>query len=125
MTIFLYFVLALGFFEVVSNLYHLSKGSISKIGESAKKQHREISTELSSKHFFVKVILMFSFGLFQITASLAYLFNLESGWFLLFYACITFGSYGILQALFYRKPYSVWSSAFVYNIPVIVLLLLK
>lgn len=125
MTIFLYFLLALGFFEVVSNLYHLSKGSIIKVGESAKKQHREISTDLGAVHFFVKALLMFGLGVFQLIASITLLCNLEIGMSLVFAACVSFSVYGILQALYYRKPYSIWSSAFVYNIPVIALLLLK
>ena len=125
MRIFIYFILALGVFEIVSNIFHLSKGPIDKIGQSAKRQHQEISLELTDIHFFVKVIIMLLFGILFSVAGILFLENNEMGLALLFVSVAAFSVYGFLQAFYYRKPVSVWQSLIVYNIPLIVYLILK
>ena len=125
MNTFLFFVLALGLFEIASNLYHLSKGTIIKIGASGKKQHQEISVQLNEIHFFVKVLIMFFFGILLSASAGICLITKEAGFTFLFTSILLFGLYGLFQAVYYRKPYSVWSSAIVYNIPLVVFIILK
>jgi hypothetical protein len=66
-----------GIFEIISNLFHLSKKTIPNIAKSGKKQHQELDLKLSDNHFFYKVIIIFIFGI---------LFLL-----LLFLQCLIFG----------------------------------
>ena len=53
---FVYFFIILGVFEVISNAYHLTRGSKERIGNSAKKQHGELPKNLSAEHYVAKAI---------------------------------------------------------------------
>ncbi|MDD5363487.1 MAG: hypothetical protein PHN88_15300 [Ignavibacteria bacterium] len=124
MIYFIYFISAYGIFEIVSNTFHLSKGSIGAIGQSAKKQHRELPLNISDMHFFVKAIIMLIFGLMFSAAALMYFLHTDA---YCIFAMLTFslhGAYGLVQAVLYRKFLNVWPAAVVYNIPLIVFLLL-
>jgi hypothetical protein len=44
----IYIIIALGLFEMASNLYHLLKGNKESIGIYAKRQHQELSLKLES-----------------------------------------------------------------------------
>lgn len=125
MNIFIYFFLLFGVSEIASNLFHLSKGTVAAIGKSAKKQHQELSLLLSEVHFFVKAIMMLAFGILFLTAGIVALFNIENGLVIITVSVISFGAYGVLQALFYRKPVNVWLSAIVYNLPLIIFFIIK
>jgi hypothetical protein len=61
--IFLGIFMLLGILEVVSNLYHLTRWSMEKIGRSAGKQHGELPKGLSSEHYVAKAITMELFGI--------------------------------------------------------------
>lgn len=113
------FILILGLFEIVSNIFHVSKGSIEKIGQSAKKQHQELPLDIKDIHFFIKAIVMLMFGILFILVGILYLFHVDpdfvfgKGLFLLF------GIYGVIQAVIYRRPINVWLSMIVYIIPIV------
>jgi len=119
---FIYFIIALGLFEIVSNLFHLLRGSKESIGLSAKKQHQELSLDLGYIHFYVKAIIMFVFGLL-FTAS-GFMALLENNYLFLELVLGLFALYGIIQAFFYTRPYKVWMSLVVYILPIIILLFL-
>lgn len=122
MEYFIYFIALLGIFQIISNLIHLTKGSKTKIGDSAKRQHQEISTDLPAEHFYYKALIMFVFGwLFLVSGILAYFVQIDEG---LIISVIPVGLYGIVQAIIYKKPLKVWIAGFVYNIPMIVYLML-
>lgn len=122
MDILIYLVIALGLFEIISNLFHFTKGTKSSIGNSAKRQHQELSLDLDSKHFYLKAIIMFVFGILLLATgsiSLIYHFNTP-----LLISLSMFALYGFAQAVYYLKPYKVWLSLVVYLLPLIALLLL-
>lgn len=123
MRIFVYVILVLGLFEIVSNLFHLLKGSKEKIGLSAKRQHQELPLDLSYEHFYIKAWIMFVFGL-ALTASgvLAYATTDHE---FLFPVLVLFAIYGLAQAFYYRQTYKVWTSAIVYLLPLLFLLFLS
>lgn len=122
MKILIWFIIALGMFEIVSNIYHLLKGNKEAIGLSAKKQHQELSLELGYRHFYMKAIIMFIFGiLFTSSGSIA-LRSGNSNFFEI--VLILFALYGIAQSIFYKRPYKVWISMGVYILPLIIMLLL-
>jgi len=54
MKIFIIVMMIFGFFEIISNMFHLSKKTISNIAKSGKKQHQELDLKLSDSHFFIK-----------------------------------------------------------------------
>lgn len=118
-----YLIIALGLFELASNLFHILKGKKELIGLSAKKQHQELSLELGYQHFFVKAIIMLVFGaLFTVTG----LITLFKGTSISFEITLgLFALYGIAQACYYKRPYKVWLSLLVYILPVIILVLLS
>lgn len=119
----IYIIIALGLLEIVSNLFHLLRGNKENIGLSAKKQHQELSLELGYRHFYVKAIIMFVFGiLFTVSGIIA----LYPGNNIIFKIVLgLFAIYGIAQSLFYKRPLKVWMSLVVYILPFIILLLLS
>jgi hypothetical protein len=124
MKIFMYFILAYGIFEIVSNIFHLSKGSVEKIGQSAKRQHQELPLYINDIHFFVKAIIMFAFGILFITVWLFYILNIDPEIHFGLIIFILHGGYGLIQAIIYRKYFNVWPAAVVYNIPLILFFVL-
>lgn len=122
MTVLIYCILALGAIEIISNLFHFSKGSKTAIGLSAKRQHQELSSQLNEYHFYLKAIIMFAFGLLMLLGSIsALVFELQ---FPLLMVVAMFATYGLVQAIYYIKPYKVWLSLIVYLLPLIAFLLL-
>jgi len=119
----IYAILALGLFEIVSNLFHLLKGSKEKVGLSAKRQHQELSLELNYPHFYWKAWIMFVFGLLFTTSGLV-AYTTSMHWFLSVVLAL-FAVYRLVQALFYRRTYKVWMSALVYLLPFLILILLS
>lgn len=118
------FFCLIGIFEIISNLFHLSKGSVEKIGLSAKKQHGEIPDNLPLKHYFIKAVIMLILGIiYTIIGSLLIINNnyLTS---ITVSALSLLGIYGFIQALIYRRPIKVWISAIAYNIPLVIHILL-
>jgi hypothetical protein len=125
MIILKYLFLLLGLFEIISNFIHLSKKSIDKIGSSAKKQHQELSLKLPNIHFYYKVIIMFTFGFLFLFTSILNFLNIGFFPIVVWITTISFGLYGIIQALIYRTEIKVWPAMLVYNIPLIMNVLLK
>lgn len=119
----IYIIIALGLFEIVSNLCHLLKGNKESIGLSAKKQHQELSLELGFIHFYVKAIIMFVFGFLFIASGFTALQNNSR----VFFAIVLglFALYGLVQAFYYKQPYKVWMSLVVYILPIVVFLILS
>ncbi len=117
MKIFITVTMILGIFEIISNWFHLSKKTIPDIAKSGKKQHQELDLSLSEIHFFYKVVIMFVFGILFLLTSLLATLNIDS--ISLFWVSMSFGLYGILQAVFYRNNIKAWSAMIVYNIPLI------
>jgi hypothetical protein len=108
----------LGIAEILSNLFHLAKLNKNAIGQSAKRQHQELSLHLPDGHFYIKAIVMFVFGwLFFASGFVYFIFNDET---LLGVVLFLFGLYGLLQALYYKRPYKVWMSLIVYLLPFVV-----
>jgi hypothetical protein len=120
-----YFMLLYGVFEIISNSIHLSRGSVVKIGQSAKRQHQELPLNLSDKHFFIKAIIMFIFGVIFIFAGILFLCGLDSSYTLIFICVLVHGIYGLLQAVIYRYYFNVWGALVVYNIHLIAFFILK
>ncbi len=123
MRTFIYVVLLLGLFEIVSNLFHLLRGSKEKIGLSAKRQHQELPLGLGYEHFFIKAWIMFGFGLLFTASGLLALTTTKYVY--LFPAVVLFAVYGLAQAFYYRQTYKVWTSAIVYLLPLLFLLYLS
>ncbi|MBP8084470.1 MAG: hypothetical protein KAZ87_14820 [Spirochaetes bacterium] len=122
MKIFIVVMMIFGLFEILSNLFHLSKKNITGIAASGRKQHQELDLGLSDYHFFYKVMIMFIIGmLFSISSLLAFL-NICS--MPLFVSTMILGFYGVLQAVLYRKNIKAWSAMIVYNIPLIIYIFL-
>lgn len=119
----IYCIIALGLFEIVSNLYHLLKGNKESIGLSAKKQHQELSLELGFSHFYLKAIIMFAFGCLFTASGFFALYNNSFIFFSI--VLVLFALYGIFQAVYYKRPYKVWLSLVVYILPFIMLLFLS
>jgi hypothetical protein len=124
MIYFIYFVSAYGIFEIVSNTIHLSKGSISAIGQSARRQHQELPLNINDVHFFTKAIIMLIFGLMFSAAAILYFLQIDAYCILGLLTFSLHGAYGLIQAVIYRKFLNVWPAAVVYNIPLIAFLLL-
>lgn len=121
MKIFLTVMLLFGFFELISNVFHLSRKHIADISKSARKQHQELDLRLSDNHFFYKARIMLIFGILFFTASLFELLHTSN---LLFWILSAFGLYSAIQAFVYRKNIKAWSAMIVYNIPLIIYLFL-
>jgi hypothetical protein len=125
MKIFVIIMLLYGIFEIVSNSVHFSKGSKTKIGESAKKQHQELPLDIGPLHFFYKAIIMFIIGVLLVASSLTYLFyNTEIGLKFTLFNIIFHSGYGLIQLVVYHRTYKVWGSFVVYSIPLIVYLII-
>lgn len=123
MRTFIYVVLLLGLFEIVSNLFHLLRGGKEKIGLSAKRQHQELPLDLGYQHFFIKAWIMFIFGLlFTASGLLAYTTANHE---FLYPPLVLFAIYGLAQAFYYRRTYKVWTSAILYLLPLLSLLYLS
>jgi hypothetical protein len=123
MTQLIYIVVLLGLFEIVSNLFHLLKGTREKIGLSAKRQHQELPLDLNYQHFYWKAWIMFVFGLaFTASGLMAYIMAKPE---FLFPALTLFAIYGLAQAIYYRRTYKVWTSAIVYILPLLFLVFLS
>jgi hypothetical protein len=116
-------VLLLGTFEVLSNGYHLSKGSVKAIGQSAKRQHRELPLEVAEIHFFVKAMAMFGFGLLFLLVGALFVLGKDPQRHAAVIVFGLFSAYGVLQAIVYRRTFNVWPAALVYSAPLVVLLL--
>ena len=116
-------ILILGLFEIVSNLFHLLKGTKEKIGMSAKRQHQELPLDIDYKHFYIKTWIMFIFGVL-LTASGLLAYTTGKNEFLV-PVLVLFAFYGLAQAVYYRQTYKVWTSAIVYLLPLIFLLYLS
>lgn len=123
MKLLIYIIIALGLFEMASNLYHLLKGNKESIGISAKRQHQELSLELESHHFFLKSLVMFVFGLLFTISGFGALIKGYGHFFAIVLGL--FALYGIAQAFYYKRPYNVWMSLVVYIAPFLVLLFLS
>lgn len=119
MKVFQYSVLALGLFEFFSNAYHLSRGSVSKVASSSRKQHQEISLSLPDAHFFWKAVIMFVFGVFFLAAFGCLLAGTFYAGKFSFSVAFLFGLYGLVQALVYYRQLRVWPAMMVYNIPLV------
>jgi hypothetical protein len=119
----IYFVIFLGLFETASNLFHLLKWNKELVAMSAKRQHQELFSDLNYMHFYVKAVIMFLFGIL-FTASALIAFATMN---LLFFKMVLalFGIYGLAQAIYYKRPYKVWMSAFVYILPFLLLIILS
>ena len=118
----IYFILLLGIFQTISNLIHLSKGSKSLIGESAKRQHQELPLDLDNIHFYYKAWIMFLFGLIFLSSGLITYFSQNT--IILLIALILFGLYGIIQIIIYKRPVKVWISGVLHTMPIIVYLVI-
>ncbi len=114
MSAFFIFLFIFGSFEIISNLFHLTRGSKAKIAQSAKRQHGEIPKELSDGHFVVKAYAMLGIGIIFIMAAL-----IPQSYIITLAALGLLGFYGIIQALVYRKHWAVIPSAIVYNTPLL------
>jgi hypothetical protein len=122
MKTFIIFMLIFGILEIISNLFHLSKGAIEKIGESAKKQHQELPLDIDSKHFFYKALMMFVLGLlFLVSGLLFFLYNVKIGILFTIINCAIMSLYGLVQAIIYRRCIKVWTALVVYSAPLIFL----
>lgn len=119
-TAFTIFFLVIGIFEIVSNLYHLTRGSVEKAGRSAAKQHQELPADLPVSHYFVKALLMLITGiLFSIIGGIC----LVQKTYYFIPACFglaAMSGYGIVEAIIYKRPVKVWISSIVYSIPLII-----
>ena len=113
-------LLIYGVFEIISNSYHLLKGSRVKIAESAKKQHREIPFDLEPNKYYYKAILMFITGILFTLSSLIYFFyDAKIGLIFSLINSIIHSVYGLYQLITYRKFNRVWGAFVVYSIPLI------
>ena len=119
MKVLTYVLLLLGLFEIVSNLFHISKKSADKIGASAKRQHQEISLSLPNIHFYYKCLIMFAFGFLFLIAGIFSYYSLPFSSLIVWIAVIGLGLYGVIQAIIYRTEIRVWPAMIVYNIPLL------
>ncbi len=119
----MYLVFLLGAFEVVSNTYHLSKGSIAEAGRSAKRQHQELPPDIRDVHFFVKAIIMLGFGLLFLVSSILFVANADPRHAVGSIAFVLFACYGVAQAVVYRKAFNVWPASLVYAVPLVLSLI--
>lgn len=126
MKILIIVLLVFGIFEILSNLYHLTKGSKIKIGESAKKQHQELPLDTGAHHFYYKAILSFIIGILFLSSSLLYfLYDRNIGMFFTFINSIIMSFYGFIQLIIYYRTIKVWTSFVVYSIPLIIYFIIR
>jgi len=125
MSVLMVCVLLLGVFEVASNGYHLSRGSVKAVGHSARRQHQELPLDLGEGHFFVKAIVMFVFGLLFCLVGVLFALGGDPQGRVALPVVALFAGYGLLQAVVYRRSVNVWPAAIVYSIPLVAFLLLR
>ena len=114
-------LIALGVFEIVSNLFHISRKTPEAIGKSARKQHQELPKDIPDRHYFYKAVIMLVFGFIFTAAGTLSVLHASISPPVLRAATIGFGLYGLIQAVLYRKEVKVWPAAVVYNIPLLML----
>jgi hypothetical protein len=121
MKIYMIILLLYGFWGIGSNLVHFSKGSKIKIGESAKKQHREIPLDLDLQQYYYKAVLMFITGiLFTLSSLIYFLYDTKMGVGFTLINSIIHSGYGLIQLIiYYKRTYRVWGAFVVYSIPLI------
>jgi hypothetical protein len=120
MKIYMIILLAYGIWGIGSNLYHFSKGSKIKIGESAKRQHGEVPRDLDIQQYYYKAILMFITGILFTLSSLSYfLYDAKFGLAFTLVNSIIHSVYGFIQLIIYYRYYRVWGAFVVYSIPLI------
>jgi hypothetical protein len=120
MKMYMIILLGYGIFEIASNLFHLLKGSRTKIAASAKKQHREIPPDLEIQQYYYKAILMFITGILFTLSSLTYfLYDTNIGLGFTLVNSIIHSVYGFIQLIMYYRFYRVWGAFVVYSIPLI------
>jgi hypothetical protein len=120
MKVYMIILLAYGIWGIGSNLYHFSKGSKIKIGESAKRQHGEIPRDLDIQQYYYKAILMFITGILFTLSSLSYfLYDANAGLAFTLINSIIHSVYGFIQLIIYYRYYRVWGAFMVYSIPLI------
>lgn len=119
-TILLYIFLLLGSLELISNAYHLTRGSVVAISTSAKKQHQELPMDLSDQHYLTKVIVMLFFGIAFLAVGFSILLTgrFQPGPALLTMAGLSI--YSIFQAILYRRYWRVWTAILVYSLPLVI-----
>jgi hypothetical protein len=117
------FLVMFGTFEVISNIYHLTRGSMSDIADSAKRQHGELPKHLSDRHFAIKAAIMFFLGLLFLSSGL-YMYIIQGfiPWIAVF-PLVILCLYGLVQAFIYRKYWSALASGIVYSLPLILYLI--
>jgi hypothetical protein len=119
-TIYIIILLAYGIWGIASNLVHFSKGSKIKIGESAKKQHREIPMNLDILQYYYKAVLMFITGILFTLSSLTYfLYDAKTGLEFTLINAVIHSVYGFIQLVAYYRFNRVWGAFVVYSIPLI------
>jgi hypothetical protein len=125
MKIYIIILLAYGIWGIGSNLYHFSKGSKIKIGESAKKQHGEIPRDLDIQQYYYKAILMFITGILFTLSSLIYFFyDAKIGLAFTLVNSIIHSIYGFIQLIIFYRYYRVWGAFVVYSIPLILYIII-
>lgn len=112
-------LLIFGIIEIISNLFHISKGNVSLIAQSAKKQHQEIPLNSHDVHFFFKTIIMLIVGILFMASSILFLIKSNIGEIFTFVNAIILSLYGLIQLVIYYKTWKVWPSFLVYSIPLI------
>jgi hypothetical protein len=118
-------LLVFGVAEVISNFFHLVKGSKSKIGESARKQHQELPSDTEITHYYYKAIIMFVIGILFLMSSLSFfLLDTRIGVKFTLVNSIFMCVYGLVQLIIYYRTYKVWTSFLVYSIPLVVCLII-
>jgi hypothetical protein len=117
---FVYFLIILGAFEVISNTYHLTRGSQERIGNSAKKQHGELPKNLSAEHYVAKAIIMLIFGVVFLAVGGLMLLKRKFLYGPAMATMIALILYSLIQAVMYRKIWSVWTAVLVYSLPLVV-----
>lgn len=117
--IFVLILLIFGDIEVITNLFHLTRGAKNKIAQSAKKQHGELPKNLSDGHYIIKAGIMLSFGLiFIVIGFIPFSYTMIRN------TLVLFSVYGIIQAIVYRGYWATLSSAIVYSMPYLLFMLL-
>jgi len=117
------FFVAFGISEVISNTHHLLQGDVNKIANSARKQHGEIPIELADKHFVYKASIMLIFGVAFLVAGLMMYMNKSFSHGSAITVMSSFGFYGVVQGIIYRKSWKSILAAGVYNLPLIIYLI--
>jgi hypothetical protein len=118
-------LLCYGIWGIGSNLYHFTKGSKIKIGESAKRQHGELPRDLEIQQYYYKAILMFITGILFTLSSLTYFFyDAKAGLLFTLINSIIHSFYGFIQLIVYYRCYRVWGAFVVYSIPLILYIII-